>query len=66
METLSKEAKIYSEFFTNLAVAWFTAGVIAPFFAKPFGILETAFFSLIGVLGALISLRFAVLATQVV
>lgn len=30
MRQLPAGAKIYSQFLTNVAVAWFTAGVIAP------------------------------------
>ncbi|QQG40892.1 MAG: hypothetical protein HYV37_01040 [Candidatus Levyibacteriota bacterium] len=32
------ERKVYTEFLTNLAVAWFSAGVIAPLFTPMRGI----------------------------
>lgn len=40
MPRLTGEFKVYSEFFTNGAVAWFSAGVIAPLFAKQIGVRE--------------------------
>ncbi len=45
MTELRGEPKVYSEFFTNVAVAWFSAGVITPLFIKPtdlFGFLPSA------------------------
>lgn len=38
MKKIVGKKQVYSEFFTNGAVAWFSAGVIAPLFAKPLGI----------------------------
>ncbi|OGM30244.1 hypothetical protein A2630_03415 [Candidatus Woesebacteria bacterium RIFCSPHIGHO2_01_FULL_44_10] len=58
------ETKIYSEFFTNLAVAWFSAGAIGPFFTGPVQVSRMSAFILSGILGAYISLRFAVSVTR--
>lgn len=30
------QAKVYSDFLTGLAIAWFSAGIIAPFISKKF------------------------------
>ena len=35
MKQLQAENKVYVEFLTNSAVAWFAAGVIAPLFNPP-------------------------------
>lgn len=64
MAQLIGEQKVYSEFLTNLAVAWFSAGVIGPFLARPKNVREIVSLSLAGVLGALLSLRFAVLTSK--
>jgi len=54
------ERKVYTEFLTNLAVAWFSAGVIAPLFTPVRGVLQ--FLGLIvAMIGCLICLRLAVL-----
>ena len=63
MKDLGGERKVYSEFLTNLAVAWFSAGVIAPLFTpikNIFGFLT----ALIAVLAGLLSLRFAVMLVR--
>ena len=55
----SKEAEVYSDFFTNLAVAWFSAGVIAPVFTSSMGL--TGFVgSFVSLVACLFSLKFAV------
>ena len=59
MAELVGEPKVYSEFFTNLAVAWFSAGVISPFFTKPKSAVEIVLFAVFGILGAFFSLRLA-------
>mgnify|MGYP001572506245 FL=1 len=64
MSELTGERKVYSEFFTNLAVAWFSAGVISPFFTKPKSVVEILLFASFGILGALASLRSAVLISK--
>jgi hypothetical protein len=40
MKRVKAEAKVYSEFFTNVAVAWFVAGVISSLFSPPKGLIE--------------------------
>ena len=55
MAELVGEPKVYSEFFTNLAVAWFSAGVISPFFTKPKSAVEIVLFAVFGILGAFFS-----------
>jgi len=57
------ESKVYSEFLTNLAVAWFSARVIAPLFTPAAGILKLLA-SPIAVIGCLLSLRLAILFTE--
>jgi hypothetical protein len=64
MTELTGEQKVYSEFLTNLAVAWFSAGVIAPFFTRPRDVTEVALLAASGILGAFLSLRFAVLISR--
>jgi len=64
MVELVGERKVYSEFLTNLAVAWFSAGVISPFFTRPKNVIEIVLFTLFGILGAFLSLRLAVLASK--
>lgn len=63
MSELTSEGKIYSEFLTNLAVAWFAAGVIGPLFT--FGSGPAKFISsLVGLTSCFVSLRLAVAFTQ--
>jgi len=57
---MSRAKIVYSEFLTNLAVAWFSAGVIAPLFTQNrgwMGILN----SMIALVASLVSLKLAVL-----
>lgn len=63
MVELTGERKVYSEFLTNLAVAWFSAGVIAPLLTPVVGILRFSG-SLIAVVSCLLSLRLAILFTK--
>ena len=60
MVELVGEKKVYSEFLTNLAVAWFSAGIIAPLFTPAMGIFKLSA-SLIAITACIISLRLAVL-----
>jgi len=59
MKNLSGEQKVYSEFLTNLAVAWFSAGVIAPLFTPLTNLLKFSN-SLLSIVACLLSLRLAV------
>lgn len=54
------EEKVYCEFLTNLAVAWFSAGVIAPLFTPPERVFKFLL-SLLAVSASLISLKLATL-----
>ena len=54
-----QEQKVFLEFFTNLAVAWFSAGVIAPFFMQSKILSEVLSFGLSGAVIALASLKAA-------
>ncbi len=63
MARLSGEAKVYSEFLTNLAVAWFSAGIIAPFFTPAIGIFRFSG-SPLAIIACLISLKLAVFFTE--
>lgn len=58
------ERRVYSEFFTNIAVAWFTIGIITPLFVKPKTIEEVITFAVWGISGALVSLRLAVFSSK--
>ena len=60
MANVKSENKVYSEFLTNLAVAWFSAGIIAPLFTPGVGIYK-AIYSIIAVIACFISLRLATL-----
>ena len=60
------ELRVYSDFLTNTAVAWFSAGVIAPLF-YPAEITQGAFrslASLIAIIGCIASLRLATLFAE--
>jgi len=64
MVELVREKKVYSEFLTNLAVAWFSGGVITPVIVRPKTIQELLVFSLLGILGTIFSLRAASLIAR--
>lgn len=53
------EKKVYTEFLTNLAVAWFSAGVIAPLFTPLRGVAQFSA-SVMAMIGCLICLRLAI------
>lgn len=53
------KAKVYSEFLTGTAIAWFSAGIITPLFTKRFEIIDLIF-AVIGIFVAVISLQIAV------
>ena len=55
---ITGESKVYSEFFTNLAVAWFTGGIITPLLIKPKGFSETMI-SFLGIISAFSCLKLA-------
>jgi len=63
MKALAGERKVYSEFLTNLAVAWFSAGVIAPLFTPLNDLLKFSN-SLLSMVACLLSLRLAVLFSR--
>ena len=54
------EDKVYSDFLTNIAVAWFSAGIIAPLVTPLSGTPKFSG-SFIGIIGCIISLRLAVM-----
>jgi len=60
MKRLNDGKKVYSEFLTNLAVAWFSAGIIAPLFTPLVSVLRFSN-SLASLIACLVSLRLAVL-----
>ena len=53
------KAKVYSDFLTGTAIAWFSAGIITPLFTKRFEIIDLIF-AVIGILVAMVSLKIAV------
>ena len=55
----TSKAKVYSDFLTGTAIAWFSAGVITPLFTKRFEIIDLIF-AVIGILVAMVSLQIAV------
>lgn len=57
---MEKENKVYSAFFTNTAVAWFTAGVVTPIFT---GLTSDKVLSL-GTIAVIATLFFLNLATD--
>lgn len=59
MAELTGERKVYSEFFTNLGVAWFSGGVITPLVAKPKTLADLLFIISMGILGTIFSLKAA-------
>lgn len=54
------EQKVYADFFTNAAVAWFTAGIIVPSVSTPKSAQETGPSVFIGLIGTVLSLVTAV------
>jgi hypothetical protein len=63
MTSFNAKNQVLSEFFTNLAVAWFSAGVISPFFIKPKPI-DFLIFSAIGILNTMFSLQIAMISKE--
>lgn len=57
------EDRVFSDFLTNLAVAWFSAGVIAPLFTPATGLFRLSA-SPIAAIGCLISLKLAILFSK--
>jgi len=58
MEKLnSAQRKSLADFGTTVAAAWFSAGIIAPFFSKPKSILDAFTFIIIGTIMSSITLR---------
>jgi hypothetical protein len=55
----SAQLKALSDFANTVAAAWFTAGVISPFFTKPASLLEVFRFLLIGLLMTWITLTWS-------
>ncbi|PJE68989.1 hypothetical protein COU96_02250 [Candidatus Shapirobacteria bacterium CG10_big_fil_rev_8_21_14_0_10_38_14] len=60
MVKLPRKTKVYSEFFTNGAVAWFSAGVIAPLFTKKLSLKEILA-SLIAIISCFLFLKLTTL-----
>lgn len=60
MDVLIGKQKIYSEFFTNLAVAWMAGGIITPIVMGIENLNKLLTLILIGISGAFISLKMAV------
>jgi hypothetical protein len=63
MKTSNDEKQIYKDFLTNLAVAWFSAGIIAPLLTPSLGIFKLTG-SFIAVFGCIISLQLAIIFTK--
>lgn len=60
MENLNPtQLKSLSEFANTIAAAWFTAGVISPFFTKPKTFFEVIIFVAVGLLMAGATLRWS-------
>lgn len=57
--SVEQENKVYAEFFTNTAVAWFTAGIITPIFTRTFDE-TTIILELIAMLATMLFLYFAI------
>lgn len=53
------QLKILSEFASTIAAAWFTAGIISPFFIKPQSLVELITFPTIGLLMTWVTLSWA-------
>lgn len=52
--------KSLSEFFNKIAAAWFTAGIISPFFIKPSNITEFSLFAVIALGMSIFSLSLSI------
>jgi hypothetical protein len=55
----ASQLKALSDFANMLAAAWFTAGIISPFFTKPISLLESTAFAALGILMTTITLRWS-------
>ncbi len=55
----SSQLKGLSEFANKIAAAWFTAGIISPFFTRPKSFLELALYVGVGLLMTLATLRWS-------
>lgn len=51
------QRKSLSEFFNTIAAAWFTAGIISPFFTKPKTLPELLLFVILGIFMTWLSLK---------
>ncbi|MBI3385383.1 hypothetical protein HY030_04285 [Candidatus Gottesmanbacteria bacterium] len=60
---MNNEWAVYKEFFTSAAVAWFSAGIIAPLFTKTLGFKEITS-SIVSVISCLIFLKIAILIVE--
>ena len=60
--TLS-QLKVLSEFFNTIAAAWFSAGVISPFFIKPESVTKTIAF---GTVAIILSIMLLILSLRLV
>ena len=61
METLnSAQLKALSDFANTVAAAWFTAGVISPFFVKPESLIQLFAFPIIGILMTWVTLSWSI------
>ena len=49
MKRIKAQARVYREFFTGGSIAWFSAGIIAPFFTQEI--------TLKGIIGSIVSLN---------
>ncbi len=57
------QTKVLSDFFNTIAVAWFTGGVVAPFFTKTSSS-EKSLFLIIGLTFSYVFLNFALLLVK--
>lgn len=64
MAELRGERKVYSEFFTNLAVAWFAGGVITVLAARPIIFQNVLILVSMGLIGTVLSLFLATLVIK--
>jgi len=55
----SAQLKALSEFANTIAAAWFTAGVISPFFTRPKSFYEVSIFVAVGLLMAGTTLKWS-------
>jgi hypothetical protein len=58
------QLRVLSNFFNTIAAAWFTGGVVTPFFVKPAVLIEKVILSSVGIFFAFVFLSSALIIVR--